>query len=208
MYFPEILKYYLKNNIVLFVVLFVVFVLGVMSGSILVNLMSDVQTNNTLTFINGFLSNVNSTNVDASAVFSVSLSNNLKTALILIISGLTIIGMPVIFVMVFFRGLSLGFTVGFFIRELGIKGVIFSLLSVLPQNIIIIPAIVSIGVTGVMFSTSILKNKNHTGVKNYPYMLLNYGILNLIFCTSLVIASLIEGYISPAFIKFMTNHII
>lgn len=207
MHFPEILRLYIKNNIILFVVLFLIFVLGVIAGSISVNLISDIQTKNILTFINGFLSNINNISADSSAVFSISLSNNLKTALILIISGLTVIGMPVIFVMLFFRGLSLGFTVGFIIKEMGIKGIIFSLLSILPQNIIIIPAIILIGVTGVVFSTSILKNKKYARTLDYPCLLFNYGVLNLFFCISLLIASLIESYISPAFIKFMSNYI-
>lgn len=207
LHFSEILKTYFKNNIILFIVLFSVLVIGIVIGSISVNLISDIQTRNILTFINGFLSSINNVNINSSAVFSVSLSNNLKVALILIISGLTVIGMPVIFVTLFFRGLSLGFTVGFFIREMGIKGVIFSLLAILPQNIIIIPAIISIGVTGIMFSKAILKNKKHTNSYNYPYLLLNYGILNFMFCISLLIASLIEGYISPTFIKFMSNHL-
>lgn len=207
LYFSESLRIYFKNNIVLFLLLFSVLVIGIIIGSISVNLMSDIQTRNILTFVNGFLSNINSVNISSSAVFSISLSNNLKTALILIISGLTVIGMPVIFVTLFFRGLSLGFTVGFFIREMGIKGVFFSLLAILPQNIIIIPAIISIGVAGVVFSKTILKNKKHANSYDYPSLLLNYGILNFMFCISLLIASLIEGYISPTFIKFMSSHI-
>ncbi|HHW02682.1 MAG TPA: stage II sporulation protein M [Thermoanaerobacterales bacterium] len=206
-YFPRIIFDYFKKNMGLYVFVFLIFVGGTICGSIAVNMMSDNQLKATLDFINGFFANIKNIEMDFSTVFYESISNNLKTALILCILGLTIIGLPLIPAMIFFRGFVLGFTVGFFIGNLGIKGILFSILSILPQNIIIIPSIISIGVAGMTLSLTVMKNRFRHYTEDYPQLLMGYFLLNFTFCVMLILAGLIEGYISPVFIKLLTNYI-
>jgi len=204
--FPRILMDYIRQNIALYIFLSLFLIAGIILGSISVNMVSDGQLNNILSFINGFLSNVNNISFDSSTVFYLSLSNNLKTALVLILLGITVIGAPLIFALILFRGFSLGFTVGFFIGELGIKGAIFSLFSILPQNIFIIPSILSIGVAGIAFSATIFKNRGRLYPGEYSQIMTSYMAFNVFFCIVLVMSSLIEGYISPIFIKFLSSY--
>ena len=49
-------------------------------------------------------------------------------------AGLTVIGAPVVLGIVFLRGFVLGFTIGFIIDELYVRGLILSLSSVLPTT--------------------------------------------------------------------------
>jgi len=58
-YFPKILIEYLRKNIVQYIFLSVVLIAGIIVGSITVNLMSDIQIEDILSFINGFLANIN-----------------------------------------------------------------------------------------------------------------------------------------------------
>lgn len=206
-YFPRLLIDYFKKNIALYMFISLVFIGGIVFGSIAVNMMSDDQMKTTMDFINGFFSNIKNIDVDSATIFYVSISNNLKTAAILGLLGLTIIGLPLIPALIFFRGFILGFTVGFFIGNLGAKGFLFSLLSVLPQNIIIVPSIISLGVAGMMFSTTVLKSRMRHYTENYPRLLMEYLLFNFAFCLMFVLAGLIEGYISPVFIKLLITYI-
>ncbi|WP_422443864.1 stage II sporulation protein M [Thermoanaerobacterium sp. DL9XJH110] len=206
-YFPRLLTDYFKKNIGLYALLSAVFISGIVFGSVEVNMMSENQMKDLLDFINGFFANIKNIDVDSSTIFYISMSNNLKTALALCVLGLTVIGLPLILALIFFRGFVLGFTVGFFIGELGIKGIIFSLLSILPQNIIIIPAILSMGVAGITFSITVLKNRRKLPSENYTQLLMGYMLFNLTFSIMLVLAGLIEGYVSPLFIKMLTQYV-
>jgi stage II sporulation protein M len=206
-YFPKILIEYLRKNIVQYVFLSIVLIAGIIVGSITVNMISDIQMESILSFINGFLANINNISFDCSSIFYLSLSNNLKTAFVLIILGLLVVGFPFILMVIFFRGFVLGFTVGFLIEQLGPKGIILSFLSILPQNLIILPCIVSIGVTSLTFALAVIKNRIKNYQESYSQMVTGYLLLNLFFSFSLIVSALIEGYISPLFIKLYTNYL-
>jgi len=102
-YFANLLKEYFKRNIFQYIFLSVILIIGIIIGSVTVNFISDVQAANIQSFINGFLANVNSTAVDYSSVFYLSMSNNMKTAALLILLGLSIIGIPFILGVIWFR---------------------------------------------------------------------------------------------------------
>jgi len=206
-YFPKMLIEYFKRNIIQYIFLSTVLITGIIIGSITVNLISDIQLQNIQSFISGFLANVNNISVDYSSIFYISISNNMKTAALLIILGISIVGIPFILGIILFRGFVLGFTVGFLIEQLGSKGLILSVLSILPQNLIILPCILSIGVTGLTFATTVIKNRIKNYQENYSQMLGGYMLLNILFSFLLVISGLIEGYISPIFIKFFSNYL-
>ena len=206
-YFPKALIECLRKNIVQYMFLSIVLIAGIIVGSITVKMISDIQMESIVSFINGFLANINNISVDCSSIFYLSLSNNLKTAIALILLGLSVVGLPFILTVIFFRGFMLGFTVGFLIEQLGSKGIVLSILSILPQNLIILPCIVSIGVTSLTFAMAVIKNRIKNYHESYSQMVIGYLLLNLFFSFLLIISGLIEGYISPIFIKFYTNYL-
>jgi stage II sporulation protein M len=205
-YFSRILKDYFKRNIIQYIFLSLILISGIIAGSITVNFLSDIQSVNLQRYISGFLANVNDVSVDYSSIFFLSMSNNLKTAVLLILLGLSVIGIPFILAVILFRGFILGFTVAFLIEELGAKGLILSILSIFPQNLIILPCMISIGVTGLTFASTVIKNRTKRYQEDYRQVISGYMLLNLIFSFFLVISGLIEGYISPVFIKLFSNY--
>ena len=62
-------------------------------------------------------------------------TNSLNTNgifILTVICGLAVIGLPLVVVMVAFRGALLGFTVGYLVQRLGWKGIVFSLVTIFP----------------------------------------------------------------------------
>lgn len=206
-FIPIIIKGFIRKNLGIYVLVSLLFVAGIVFGSIVVNMLSPAQSEDILSYIEGFFTNVNNIDIDPATIFSISIANNLKNALVICISGLMVIGLPLVLALILFRGFILGFTVGFLMRELGIKGVIFSLLAILPQNIIILPAIISIGVAGVAFALSVIRSRFKRYSEDYSSLILGYIMFNIVCSIFLVMAGLIEGYISPIFIKLVTPYI-
>jgi stage II sporulation protein M len=62
-----------------------------------------------------------------------------ETLLSVWLLGLTVIGLPLIMVVIFLRAFSLGFTLGFLIQQKAGTGVLVSLVSVLPQSAPVYP---------------------------------------------------------------------
>ncbi|MCG0275003.1 MAG: stage II sporulation protein M [Thermosediminibacteraceae bacterium] len=198
---------YVKQNLGYYLIVCFILVAGIIAGSLSVRLLSEPQKQELLNYIELFFANVQNVNIDSSTIFYTSVLNNLKTALLICLAGFFIISFPLILLVIFFRGYILGFTVGFLVVEFGIKGCIFAIFSILPQNIIILPTILSIGVIGICFAATVIKNRKRMHRQEYFSMVASYMLLNLTFCSFLIVAGLVEGYISPVFIKLVTSYI-
>ncbi|MGB9839913.1 stage II sporulation protein M [Thermovenabulum sp.] len=206
-YFIDVIIEYIKKNIGLYIILLLILVIGILSGSLTVNLLSALQKEELTKYLNMFFININNMDLDSTNIFYSSLSNNLKTLLIIFLSGLLIFGFPIVFIIIFLRGFMLGFTTGYFISEFGTKGVLLSIFAIVPQNILIITGILSIGVTTLYFDFTVLKSKRKYYRESYGNLILGYLFSFLFFSLFLLFASLIEGYISPFLIRIIANYI-
>jgi len=108
--------------------------------------------------------------------------------------GSTVIGLPIVLGIVLYRGFCIGYTVSSSIMVLGTqKGIVFSLVTILMQNIVIIPVLIGLAVSGIKLYQSIMKDKRRENVK---LEIIRHTGISLILFMFLVIASLIEVYIS------------
>ena len=78
------------------------------------------------------------------------------------------------------------------------KGLSFILITLLPQNIIFIPCIIGIGVSGFKLYKSIVKDRNKDNIK---VEVLRHTIFSSIMLLVLCIASVIEILISTNMLK-------
>ncbi|KYO65799.1 stage II sporulation protein M [Thermovenabulum gondwanense] len=207
-YIIDVIIEYIKKNIGLYIILLLILVIGILSGSLTVNLLSSLQKEELTKYLSMFFVNINNMDLDSTNIFYSSLSNNLKILLIIFLSGLLIFGFPIVFIIIFLRGFMLGFTTGYFISEFGTKGVLLSIFAIVPQNILIITGILSIGVTTLYFDFSVLKSKRKYYRESYGNLIVGYIFSFLFFSLFLLFASLIEGYISPFLIRIIANYIL
>lgn len=198
---------YLKENMTLYIFTVILFIMGVIFGSYIIYSLSLSQKQELLSIFNLFFSNIDTTNLlDSQVIFRQVLIDNLTYLAILWFLGLSIVGMPLIFVLIFTKGLIVGFTVSFLIFELNWQGLLFSFASIIPQNIIIVPVLIIAGVTGINFSLSLIR---HRGNKAYSYQqsIISYTLLILVLGGFLILASGFETFVSPYLMKGITTFI-
>jgi len=196
---------YFRENFVLYLVMFICLIVGIVAGAITIKILNDTQKTSILTFFNSFFKVLENNDFNSTEVFKQSLWDNLKTIFIIWATGLIVIGVAVIPVILSIRGFALGFTVGFLVNEFGLKGFLFSLLVVLPQNLFIIPGIISISSAGVSFSINRIRRKERLYRNNLISDIINYSFIVLLFAMLVIVGSIIEGYVSPIFMKFVTE---
>ncbi|RKD27861.1 stage II sporulation protein M [Caminicella sporogenes] len=201
----NVLIKHIQRNIITYFVVIMFFLIGISSGAFTTKALSDSENGELIAYLENFFKIVDTKTIDNFAILKQSLINNLQTGVLIWILGVTIIGIPAILFLIGLRGFIIGFTVGFIIKQKGLKGLIFSIFSLLPQNIIIIPGIIVTGVLGISFSVMLIKSKVEKNVHN--------NILNQFFVYSTVIAivyifialgCIIEAYISPLFVKYLS----
>src|SRR5690625_2435417 len=142
---------HLKENITIYIFMTTLFLIGIIFGAIVVNSMTFIQKQDLYFHLERFLNQLNGEltfeNID---ILKRSFFYHVKYLLLLFLLGLTIIGLPIIWVLIFIKGLVVGFSVGFIVNQLGLNGLLIATLSIAPQNIIIIP--VSIIVVSIYLS--------------------------------------------------------
>ena len=156
----KLLLQHIHINMRLYFSLLLAFCIGISAGAFTVNGLNAIQRDELSYYFKGFIQLIDTQKLESSELLKISLFENLKTAFILWVLGVTIIGIPFIYVVVGIKGFITGFTSGFIIKITGMRGVLFTLFAVLPKEIIIVPCIIALGVYGINFSLSIIRNKS------------------------------------------------
>jgi stage II sporulation protein M len=136
----------------------------------------------------------------------VTLKSILVQAIIIWVSGLIVFGVPVTLFLLTIRGAALGFSVAFFVRDLGVKGIMFALAGIAPQNLVAIPALVGLCASSLAFSLAPFQRPK-VGIrrerKTFGQRALNYTLECVVFCLLMLVAGFIEVYVSPVFMRLV-----
>ncbi|NLK86847.1 MAG: stage II sporulation protein M, partial [Clostridiaceae bacterium] len=84
--------------------LFMAFVMGVSAGAFTVNGLSILQSEELMHYFQGFLQLMDKQKLNSNEVFVLSLQNNAKIVILLWVLGVTIIGIPFIFLLIIVKG--------------------------------------------------------------------------------------------------------
>ncbi|BAB05245.1 stage II sporulation protein M [Halalkalibacterium halodurans] len=206
----ESMHRHLYDNQAIYLFTIVLFLVGIVFGAIVVNSLSITQKHDLYMYLQQFFGQVSDGHVATSTeMFKQSFSHYAKYFGLMWILGLSIIGLPVILVLLFLKGVVIGFTVGFLVSQMGMNGFFLSFVSVLPQNLILVPAFIIIGTASVSFCLKMIRNQFVKGI-NEPFFpqFLQYSMLILCVGASSLIASGIEAYMSPLLMRMVIGSIL
>lgn len=191
----ETIKVHIESNLKYYAIVTVLFIIGIIIGIIWLNNINNEQENNLCSYINNGIDNLKtSDNIEYSSLLKKSLYNNLSLTVILWILGCTVIGIPIVYGIILVKGISLGFTISCIYAIFGnLKGFLVAVSSTLLHNIIIIPGMLAISVSGIKLYKSIMKNK---GKENIKLEILRHTFFSLFILIFMVLSSFIETYIS------------
>ena len=195
----NIVKYFKEYLIVT-----ICFIIGIIAGVVFINNLSVNQSNEISTYVNSFIDTLKSgVSLDYFELLKNSIIQNTILVLVLWFVGATLIGMPLVFAIVLFRGFCLGYTLAAIVHILGTsKGIIFILTSLFLQNIIFIPAVIALAVSGIRLYQTVVKNRNSESIK---FAILKHSIFSLIILVLLVISSIIEVFCSTNLLALCIN---
>ncbi|KGX85988.1 stage II sporulation protein M [Pontibacillus litoralis] len=197
------LSQHVKENASIYVFVSLLFFIGIMFGAIIVNSMNFIQKEDLFFYLDQFFQQM----LDDSAASSKSLLRSsffyhLKYLLFIFLLGLSIIGMPVIWVLIFMKGVMVGFSVGFLVNQMGWYGLLAAAASIAPQNLIIIPVYIVAGSLGMIFSFGLIQ-KLIAKRSRQPLLppFIQYSVLFLFLLAVVSVAAILESYVSPIALK-------
>lgn len=189
----SIIKEDIQNNVKSYLIIVVIFAIGIFLGVMLVNQTDSKEEIEN--YINSYIDETkNLQNGDYLGELQKDIKNNIILVFFLWFAGTTIIGIPIVFGIILFRGFCLGCTIASCVFVLGkVKGLIFIAITILLQNIIFIPAIIILGVSCIKLYNSIIKDRRKENIK---LSIFKHSIISLIVLAILIVASIVKIEIS------------
>lgn len=202
----DIFVNYLQNNLREYCIVILIFLIGLIIGIIFVNNANQTQIeeiNNYLTtFVNQLKENAQ---IDKGALLKNSLISNFILTLLLWFVGSTVIGIPIVYTIIGYRGFCIGYTISSSIAALGVgNGILFVVTSILFQNILFIPCILALGVSGMKLYKSIVKDKRKENIK---MEITRHTIFCVFILVLLEISSFVEVYISSNLLQVCARYL-
>lgn len=191
----SVLFEYVKRNKLEYITVIVFLILGIIAGILFINNADSEKVNeiiNNVSYIEELIKQQNE--IDKMQLLINCLKQNILFVLLIWFIGCTIIGMPILYATIIYKGFCIGYTISAIIATLEFrKAITFTLLALLPQNIIIIPSILFCSVSGIKLYKHIMKDKDKNNIR---IEIVRHTILSIFSLIAIIIASFIEIYIS------------
>ena len=137
------------NNKKEYILVTLIFLVGIFLGVMFINNSKENQLSEISSYFNNFIDKLKNTEkLETMAILKTTLLENIMLAVTLWFFGTTVLGIPIVFGIIMYRGFCLGYSIATIISVIGVgKGILFILITLVLQNILFIPALIAIGVS-------------------------------------------------------------
>lgn len=202
----EVIFSHIENNLKEYIIFTVIFLIGIVIGVIFINNISENQGLEINNYITSFITSLKENKqIDDFILLKDSIKKNIVLAVILWFMGSTVIGISIVYLIVIFRGFCLGYTISSIIATCGLwKGILFILSTIFIQNIIFIPSIIALAVSGMRLHNSIMKDRRKENIK---LEILRHTFFSVFILILMIISSFIEVFVSKNILIYIVKYL-
>lgn len=172
------------------------FLTGISTGTFLELTMIEGEKSSIARYLQDYLY-MNTGSMEYPNPFLSSLSSNLLLLAILFLAGLSVLGFPVALAVLTYKGMALGFCTGLIAETLKEKGFFVILTSLVPQNLILIPAFILAATAAVNYGLLSFQKKHTAAKRNSKALSSSYLRASLLLAGAIVIACALEAILYP-----------
>lgn len=173
----------------------ILFFVGLIISIILFNNSNEDTLTEINTYLNTLFNNIkNYENIDLLKILKEAIIHNITITVLLWFGAGAIIGIPIVYGTIIIKGFSIGYTISSILTVFGpVKGLLIAISFLLLHNIIFVPTMLAISVSGVKLYKSTMKNKQRANIK---LEILRHTIFCFIMLIGMIIAAFVETYLS------------
>jgi stage II sporulation protein M len=209
-----VFRVYTKDLLPLYLFVCILFIMGVVFGALLVNALTLQQKHDVGQYVNTFLSGFGGSTASLGGTGAAELRTagagavwdafgaHARWVFFIWILGLSVVGVPLILLLDFLKGVLIGFTVGYLAGQWSWDGIVFAIVSVAPQNLVVVPAIIVCSVASISFSLLLVRSRllHRSGTVKQP--LASFSLTALLLTGLMLAVSLFEVYVSPGLLEW------
>ncbi|HHX93895.1 MAG TPA: hypothetical protein GX690_02210, partial [Tenericutes bacterium] len=112
-----------------------------------------------------------------------------------------IIGVPIIVLLIFFKGFVVGFSIGLVVFKYKLIGLFGAILYVLPHNLISVAAIILVSLYAIIFSINLSLSAFRKKTISFRNTMGRYSRIGIFSVFLMIVATIIEVFLMPVLIK-------
>ena len=186
----------------LYLFLLIIFIIGVIFGSVFLTILDENDKASVLNQVASFFNQIKANEINYLETLRNSMTANLLYITFVFILGISIIGIPIVIIMLFLKGFMIGFSLVTIIVQYKFIGVLGAITYIFPHIIISTLVILIISYYALNLSFNIFKAVIKKKTINFNEIINRYSFTMLFGVILMIISSLIETFISPYIIKF------
>lgn len=200
----KIILEHINKNFKEYFVTVLIILIGIIIGIMKIN-NTDLQNQTQISEnINEIVENIKNNQLDKIQILKKSVNKNFLMGILLWFLGLAIIGIPIIYGIILYKGFSIGYTMSAIIAVVGkSKGIVLAAGSLILHNIIVLICMAMAAISGLNVYKSIKKERNRENIK---LIILKHSVFSIIPMLGLIIASFTETYISTQLLQIITKY--
>lgn len=180
----------------------IICIIGFITGSVFMTVLSSSDKNMIISSLDEFITGYGQINTKTELINSLVI--NISYLLIIWILGISILGLPVVILILFIKSYLLSFTISSFILKYKFKGILLGIVYNLPHNIINLILYIYIGIYSIKISSYIISVIIHKKTLDFKNALNRYIVILILALILVVLTSLYEAFIMP----FLLNKIL
>ena len=181
----------------MYLFLFILFIIAIIAGSVFSITLNEVDNDLVTTYLNNYLNLVKEKNIVFKESFLNFILSNSITNLIRWLLGFSVIGIPIIIFLFFYKCFIIGFAISSIILRYKAKGILLGLFYVFPHHIISILLLMILSIYALSVSINIIKAILKRKEISFKEITNRYIVILLITFISTVLLGIYESYILP-----------
>lgn len=184
----------------------IMFIVGIVAGSLFINIITASDKKLLIEQIEVFFSSIKRLSNDVFGInaFLGEITNNFIQLFIIFVLGISMIGIPAVIIIMFFKGFMLGTTLGVFILKYQLKGILGCFLYIFPAMIINVLIYIFFSFFAVHVSIKFLKALVKKDNLSFKTFLGKYILVFLISIILITLVCLLDAFLTPLLLKLLT----
>ena len=185
-----------RQNWPQYLLVLAVFLAGSAFGVLGVNHLSVGQFEELSKHVQTYVAQVDQLSANPAGAVSGKIFEDILVIVLLYIFGLSFIGIPFILALIFIRGFILGFAVSFLAQSMAVNGILLAVVSILPQNLLYLPALLFGGTAAISFALLSLRRYTNFRIRLLS-CLVGYTSIMAVVLAVAICAGIVEIYFTP-----------
>ena len=183
--------------------LFVISFIGVVTGALFMTVLSSQDKQLVAETLSSFLENIEPTNYLASLTNDVII--NVLFIVIIWLLGFSIIGLPIVVILLFYKAFTVSFTLSSFVANYGLKGSLIGFLYNFPHQFVIFVIYLYLGCYAIKVSLALIHSIIKRKTIDFKAIMNRYLLVLVVSLLVVVIMTLVETFVTPYLLKIVVN---